>query len=44
MSTWLEKRDRPELQLRDRYSEEVVNAIMGLVDKFISYNERFWNY
>ena len=44
MSTWLEKRDRPETQLRGKYSEEVVNAIMGLVDEFISYNEQFWNY
>ena len=44
MDEWLEKRDRLEVQLRGRYSEEVINDLLGLVDKFINYSERFWNY
>ena len=44
MDEWLEKRDRLEVQLRGKYGDEVVNAITGLVDKFISYNEKFLNY
>ncbi|WP_460173676.1 hypothetical protein, partial [Vulcanisaeta sp. JCM 14467] len=44
MDEWLEKRDRLEVQLRGKYSEEVINDLLGLVDKFVSYNERFLNY
>ncbi|BDR93056.1 hypothetical protein [Vulcanisaeta souniana] len=44
MDEWLEARDRLEVQLRGKYSEDIVNAITGLVDKFINYNERFLNY
>ena len=44
MDEWLEKRDRLEVQLRGKYGDEVVNAITGLVDEFINYNEKFWNY
>ena len=44
MDEWLESRDRLETQLRGKYGEEVVNTVTGLVDKLISYNERFWNY
>ena len=44
MDEWLEKRDRLEVQLRGKYSEEVVNAITGLVNEFINYNEKFLNY
>ena len=44
MDEWLKSRDRLETQLRGKYGEEVVNAVTGLVNKFISYNERFWNY
>ena len=44
MDEWLEKRDRLEIQLRGKYSEEVINDLLGLIDKFINYNERLWNY
>ncbi len=44
MDEWLIARDRLETQLRGKYSDDVVNAITGLVDKFINYNERFLNY
>ena len=44
MDEWLEKRDKLETQLRGKYTDEVVNAITGLIDKFVSYNERFLNY
>ena len=45
MDEWLEKRDRLEVQLRGRYSEDVVKAITGLIDGLISYTEelqRHW--
>ncbi|WP_054850262.1 hypothetical protein [Vulcanisaeta sp. JCM 14467] len=44
MDEWLERRDRLEVQLRGRYSEEVINDLLGMVNKFIGYNERFLNY
>ena len=44
MDEWLMARDRLEVQLRGRYSEEVVNDLLGLIDKFVSYNEKLWNY
>ena len=44
MDEWLMARDRLEVQLRGRYSEEFVNDLLGLIDKFVSYNEKLWNY
>ncbi|WP_252901609.1 hypothetical protein, partial [Vulcanisaeta sp. JCM 14467] len=44
MDEWLMARDRLEVQLRGKYSEEVINDLLGLVDKFIGYNEQFLNY
>ena len=44
MDEWLIARDRLEIQLRGKYSEGVVNAVTGLVNKFINYNEEFLNY
>ena len=41
---WLIARDRLEVQLRGRYSDDVVNDLLGMVDKFINYNEDFWRY
>ena len=41
---WLIARDRLETQLRGRYGDDVVNDLLGMVDKFISYNEDFWQY
>ena len=43
-SEWLRARERLEVQLKGKYVDEVVNAITGLVDKFINYNEKFLNY
>ena len=37
-------RDRSEIQLRDRYSKEVIDDILRLIDEFINYNERFREY
>ena len=44
MDEWLEKRDRLEIQLRGKYGDDVVNDLLRLVDKFISYTEDFWRY
>ena len=44
MDEWLEKRDRLEVQLRGKYSEEIVNDLLRMVDKFINYNEQFLNH
>ena len=44
MDDWLEKRDKLEIQLRGKYSKEVVNDLLGLIDKFINYNEQFLNH
>ena len=44
MDEWLEKRDRLELQLRGKYDDNVVNDLLGMVNKFISYNEQFLNH
>ena len=44
MDEWLIARDRLEVQLRGRYSDDAVNAITGLVDRFINYNEQLLNY
>ena len=41
---WLSARERLEVQLRDKYSEDIVNDLLRLVDKFINYNEKFLNY
>ncbi|WP_054850339.1 hypothetical protein [Vulcanisaeta sp. JCM 14467] len=44
MDERLMARDRLETQLREKYSDDVVNDLLGMVDKFISYNEDFWRY
>ena len=44
ISKWLEKRDRLEQQLKNKYGKDVVSIITGLVDKFINYNEQLLNY
>lgn len=41
---WLSTRDRLEIQLRGKYSEEIVNTITELVNEIIDYNERFREY
>ena len=44
MNEWLSARERLVTRLRGKYSEEVVNDLLGMVNKFISYNEDFWRY
>ena len=44
MDEWLIARDKLELQLREKYSDDVINDLLGMVDKFIGYNEQFLNH
>ena len=44
MDEWLIARDRLEVQLRGKYGEDIVNYLLGMVDKFIGYSEEFLNY
>ena len=44
MDEWLNARNRLELQLREKYSDDAVNDLLGMVDKFINYNAQFLNY
>ncbi|GAB6944460.1 hypothetical protein [Vulcanisaeta sp. JCM 14467] len=44
MDEWLEKRNKLGIQLRGKYGDDVVNDLLRLVDKFISYTEDFWRY
>ena len=41
---WLSARERLVTRLRGRYSEDIVNDLLRLVDKFINYNEQFLNH
>ncbi len=44
MDEWLNIRDRLEVRLRSKYNEEAINDLLKLIDKFISQNEKLWNY
>ena len=44
MDEWLIARDNLEIRLRSKYSKEVVNDLLRLVNEFIEYNERFREY